>query len=58
MSIFVCSFDEQVFGLDIDIATITYIGDIDIRLISRKTTLLKTGDDLRSAGSGKQFLLH
>jgi hypothetical protein len=31
MSIFVCSFDEQVFGLDIDIATITYIGDIDIR---------------------------
>jgi hypothetical protein len=26
--------------------------------LSRKTTLLKTGDDLRFAGSGKQFLLH
>ena len=31
MSIFVCSFDEQVFGLDIDIAMITDIGDIAIR---------------------------
>lgn len=26
--------------------------------LSRKTTLLKPGDDLRSAGSGKQFLHH